>query len=606
MANIDELLFQVSKPARYTGGEWNSIIKNWETTPVHIALAFPDIYEIGMSNLAIHILYDILNKNPDVLAERVFAPWVDMEQVLRSNNIPLFSLETKHPLNEFDIIGFSIDYELTYTNVLNIMDLGGIPVLRRDRNENHPLIMAGGSCALNPEPLSDFIDIFFIGEAEAFLPEFLELYRQTGKNRGSFLTRLAKVPGVYIPEFYDVQYNKDGTIKKFGPSVAGAPGSIERRISFSGPGLALKPVVPYIETVHDRAMIEIQRGCSRGCRFCQAGMIYRPIRELSHDEVAGYLTEIIDNCGYSEASLLSLSTGDYHDISGLITSLKGKFSKQSINISLPSLRLDKSSIDLIESLPRKRKTTLTFAPEAGSDRLRKAINKNIPEDLILDTFATAFQKGWLNLKLYFMIGLPTETYEDIEAIVDLVAKTLKLGSKSRRPGLRINVSTFVPKAHTPCQWLPQDNEAEILKKQDILRHGLSKLKLRFSWQDTGISQLEALLSRGDRRLGAVIYRAWQQGCRFDTWNEHFDFSRWLQALADNNLDLSFYAHRQRSLDELLPWQHIDIGVTSAFLKRELEKIKEGIVTGDCRTDSCNACGLQRWSDDCRSKLGNSL
>jgi radical SAM family uncharacterized protein len=606
MANIDELLFQVSKPARYTGGEWNSIIKNWEITPIHVALAFPDIYEIGMSNLAIHILYDILNKNPDVLAERVFAPWVDMEQVLRSNNIPLFSLETKHPLNEFDIIGFSIDYELTYTNVLNIMDLGGIPVLRRDRNENHPLIMAGGSCALNPEPLSDFIDIFFIGEAEAFLPEFLELYRQTGKNRSSFLAGLAKVPGVYIPEFYDVQYNKDGTIKKFGPSVAGAPGSIERRISFSGPGLALKPVVPYIETVHDRAMIEIQRGCSRGCRFCQAGMIYRPIRELSHDEVAGYLTEIIDNCGYSEASLLSLSTGDYHDISGLITSLKGKFSKQSINISLPSLRLDKSSIDLIESLPRKRKTTLTFAPEAGSDRLRKAINKNIPEDLILDTFATAFQKGWLNLKLYFMIGLPTETYEDIEAIVDLVAKTLKLGSKSRRPGLRINVSTFVPKAHTPCQWLPQDNEAEILKKQDILRHGLSKLKLRFSWQDTGISQLEALLSRGDRRLGAVIYRAWQQGCRFDTWNEHFDFSRWLQALADNNLDLSFYAHRQRSLDELLPWQHIDIGVTSAFLKRELEKIKEGLVTGDCRTDSCNACGLQRWSDDCRSKLGNSL
>jgi radical SAM family uncharacterized protein len=606
MANIDELLFQVSKPARYTGGEWNSVIKNWETTPIHIALAFPDIYEIGMSNLAIHILYDILNKQPDVLAERVFAPWVDMEQVLRSNNIPLFSLETKHPLNEFDILGFSLDYELTYTNVLNIIDLGGIPVFRRDRNEKHPLIMAGGSCALNPEPLSDFIDVFFVGEAEAFLPEFLEVYRRTGKNRSSFLTELAGVPGVYIPGFYDVQYHEDGTIKKFAPSAAGALKSIERRISFSGPGLALKPVVPYIEIVHDRAMIEIQRGCSRGCRFCQAGMIYRPIRELSHDEVAGYLTEIIDNCGYSEASLLSLSTGDYHDISGLINTLKGKFSKQSINISLPSLRLDKSSIDLIESLPRKRKTTLTFAPEAGSDRLRKAINKNIPEDLILDTFSTAFQKGWLNLKLYFMIGLPTETYEDVEAIVDLVAKTLKLGNKGRRPGLRINISTFVPKAHTPCQWLPQDNEDEILKKQDILRHGLSKLKLRFSWQDTGISQLEALLSRGDRRLGAVIYRAWQMGCRFDTWSEHFDFSRWLQALADNNLDLSFYAHRQRSLDEILPWQHIDIGVTSAFLKRELEKIKEGIPTGDCRTDSCNACGLQRWSDDCRSKLGNGL
>lgn len=602
MANIDELLFQVSKPARYTGGEWNSIVKKWDTIQIHIALAFPDIYEIGMSNLAIQILYDILNKQPDVLAERVFAPWVDMEEVLRSNNIPLYSLETKHTLNEFDIIGFSLGYELAYTNVLNMLDLAGIPVFRRDRNESHPLIIAGGSCALNPEPMSDFIDVFFIGEAEESIVEFLDACRRSGNDRKSLFASLVKIPGIYVPGYYHVQYNIDGTVKKFTPETEDAGSNIERRISFSGPGIALKPVVPYIEVVHDRAMIEIQRGCSRGCRFCQAGMIYRPIRELSHEKVANYLTEIIDNCGYSEASLVSLSTGDYHDISGLITTLKGKFNKLGINISLPSLRLDKSSIDLIESLPQKRKTTLTFAPEAGSDRLRKAINKNVSEDLMMDTFTAAFQKGWLNLKLYFMIGLPTETYEDVEAIVELIGRILKLGNKNRRPGLRINVSTFVPKAHTPCQWLPQDNEDEIIKKQDLLRHGLSKLKLRFSWQDTGVSQLEAVLSRGDRRLSAVIYRAWQLGCKFDTWNEHFNFSRWLQAFTDNNLDLSFYAHRQRSLDEILPWQHIDTGVTVSFLKRELEKIREGTDTLDCRTDSCNTCGLQRWSQDCRRKL----
>jgi radical SAM family uncharacterized protein len=603
MANIEELLFQVSKPARYTGGEWNSIVKKWDATPIHIALAFPDIYEIGMSNLAIQILYDILNKQPDVLAERVFAPWVDMEEVLRSHGIPLYSLETKHPLSEFDVIGFSLGYELTYTNVLNMLDLAGIPVFSRDRTDSHPLIIAGGSCSLNPEPMSDFIDAFFIGEAEESVLEFIDACRRAGKDRKSLLAELVKVPGIYIPGFYRVRYNSDGTIKEFAAEQEAAGSSIERRIFFAGPGAALKPVVPYIEVVHDRAMLEIQRGCSRGCRFCQAGMIYRPIRELSHEKVVNDLTEIIDNCGYNEVSLVSLSTGDYHDISSLINKLKSKFSGRSINISLPSLRLDKSSLDLIESLPQKRKTTLTFAPEAGSDRLRRAINKNISEELIMDTFATAFQKGWLNLKLYFMIGLPTETYEDVEAIVQLIGKILKLGNKSRRPRLRINVSTFVPKAHTPCQWLPQDTEDEIVKKQDLLRHGLSKLKLRFSWQDTGISQLEAVLSRGDRRLGAVIHSAWQSGCRFDTWNEHFNFSKWLQALDDNGLDVSFYAHRERSLTETLPWQHIDTGVTVSFLKRELERIREGTDTTDCRRDTCNTCGLQRWSEECRSKLG---
>jgi radical SAM family uncharacterized protein len=603
MANIEELLFQVSKPARYTGGEWNSIVKKWDLIPIRVALAFPDIYEIGMSNLAIQILYEILNKQPDVLAERVFAPWVDMEEVLRSSGIPLYSLETKHPLKEFDIIGFSLGYELTYTNVLNMLDLAGIPVLSKDRTDRHPLIVAGGSCCLNPEPMSDFIDVFFIGEAEESLLEFIDTYRHSGKDRKQLLASLSRIPGIYIPDFYRVEYNSDGTVKKFTPDKEGLPGTIERRIFFAGPGTSLQPVVPFIEVVHDRAMIEIQRGCSRGCRFCQAGMIYRPIRELSHERVINDLSRIIDNCGYSEASLVSLSTGDYHDISGLVNKLKSKFNERPINISLPSLRLDKSSIDLIESLPRKRKTTLTFAPEAGSVRLRRAINKNVTEELIMDTFTTAFQKGWLNLKLYFMIGLPTETYEDVEAIVQLVGRILKLGAKNRRPGLRINVSTFVPKAHTPCQWLPQDKEDEIIKKQDILRRGLSKLKLRFSWQDTGISQLEAALSRGDRRLGAIIHRAWQTGCRFDTWSEHFNFDKWLQAFNESGFDISFYAHRERSLDEILPWQHIDTGVTISFLKRELEKIREGVDTGDCRNEPCNSCGLQRWSEDCRSKPG---
>lgn len=606
MANIEDYLFRVTRPARYTGGEWNSIKKNWNTTPLHIALAFPDIYEVGMSNLAIQILYDILNKQDDVLAERVFAPWVDMEEVLRSNNILLSSLETRHPLKEFDVVGFSLGYELTYTNVLNMLDLGGIPVLRKQRTDRHPLIIAGGSCVLNPEPMSDFIDVFITGEAEESILEFVEACRRRGKDRPQLLKELARIPGIYVPEFYQVQYNSDGTIESFTPRIPEASARIQRRIYFSGPGTVVKPVMPYIEVIHDRGMIEIQRGCSRGCRFCQAGMIYRPVRELSHERVIEDLSAIVDNCGYNEVSLVSLSSGDYHDVNGLINKLKNRFNGRNINISLPSLRLDKSSIDLIESLPRKRKTTLTFAPEAGSDRLRKAINKDVPEELIMDTFATAFQKGWLNLKLYFMVGLPTETYDDVQAIVQLVSRILKLGSRTRRPGLRVNVSTFVPKAHTACQWLPQESEVEIIKKQEILRQGLSKLRVHLSWQDIKVSQLEAVLSRGDRRLGSVIYGAWKSGCRFDTWNEHFYFEKWVQSFTENNLDISFYARRERSLDEILPWNHIDTGVTTAFLQRELKNINEGVTTGDCRRDLCNTCGLQRWSTDCKGKLANNI
>ncbi len=600
---LNDILFQVSKPARYTGGEWNSKVKKWDSVPVHIALAFPDTYEVGMSNMAIPILYNILNKQSDVVAERVYAPWTDMEALLRSNSIPLYSLETRRPLGDFDIIGFSLGYELTYTNVLNMLDLAGIPVLSEERNEDHPLIIAGGSSALNPEAMSDFIDVFVIGEAEEVILKVIEIFHRCGRNRKKLLPELAQLPGVYVPSLYNVEYGSDGVISRF---IAGAPAKpvIERQVFLGGPDPVTDPVVPYIQIIHDRGAIEVQRGCSRGCRFCQAGMIYRPIRELSHDRVIDCAAQIIGNCGYNEISLVSLSTGDYHDINGLINRLKPGFTGKHISLSLPSLRLDVSSIDLIESLPQKRKMTLTFAPEAGTDRLRRAINKYIPEDLIMNTFAVAFQKGWLNLKLYFMIGLPSETMEDVQGIVDLVNKIVNLGSRTyrRRPGIRVNVSTFVPKAHTSCQWVAQESEANIIAKQEVLKRGFRRLGVNFSWADTGVSQLEAVLSRGDRRLGRVIHSAWKSGARFDTWNEYFNFSRWLGALDGCGLEASFYANRQRSLDEILPWGHIDTGVTTAFLKKENTRIWEGTTTGDCRTGDCNTCGLQRWSQACRDKI----
>jgi radical SAM family uncharacterized protein len=557
-----------------------------------------------MSNMAIPILYNILNSRQDVLAERVYAPWTDMETLLRTNEIPLCSLETGHSLGDFDIIGFSLGYELSYTSVLNMLDLADIPVLREERDSSHPLVIAGGSSSLNPEPMSDFIDIFVIGEGEEIILKLLDLYRNYGNDRKKLLIELAQLPGIYVPSMYRVEYNNDGRIRSFTPEVREAATRIERQVFLKGPEPVTDPVVPYIQVIHDRGGIEVQRGCSRGCRFCQAGMIYRPIRELSHEKVIDCAGKIICNCGYNEISLVSLSTGDYHDIKGLINKLKPGFSDQHISLSLPSLRLDSSSIDLIESLPQKRRMTLTFAPEAGTERLRKAINKDIPEELIMNTFAVAFRKGWFNLKLYFMIGLPSETMEDVQGIIDLVKKIISMGKTEykKKPGIKVNVSTFVPKAHTPFQWESQDPEEMIALKQETLRKGFKKLGISLSWTDINISKLEAVLSRGDRRLGKVIYAAWKAGSRFDTWNEHFDYSRWLTALHENNLDPEFYADRQRSFDETLPWHHIDTGVTESFLKKEKEKVFQGIITGDCRTGTCNTCGLQRWSSDCKAKI----
>ncbi len=598
----DAFLRNVVKPARYIGGEWNSMPKDWGDVRVHVALAFPDIYEVGMSNMAIPILYEILNNANGVLAERVYAPWPDMEEQLRLQGLSLYSLETRRPLQEFDIIGFSMGYELSCTTVLNMLDLAGLPVFSRDRSGRHPLIVAGGSCAMNPEPMSDFIDIFFIGEAEDAVLSLTDAYQTYGTDRDELLRRLAELPGVYVPRFYKTSYKVDGTISSLAPIHINAPSVIERSVARQL-RLVTRPVVPFIEVIHDRGAVEIQRGCSRGCRFCQAGVLYRPVRELPENEILGAIECLAHNCGYNTFSLVSLSSGDYSNINHLVNSITHKYSGDGISLSLPSLRLDKSSIELIDSLPAGRKTTLTFAPEAGSDRLRKAINKWIPQESMMEAFAAAFEKNWMNLKLYFMIGLPTETLDDIVAIADLVESVGKLGKgiRGRPPRVRISVSSFIPKPHTPCQWEAQESEDLLNKKHLILQARLRRSGVQLSWHDTRTSLLEATLSRGDSRLGAVIYTAWKKGCRLDTWSEFLDFDKWKQSFSECGIDPSFYAHRRRDPDEIMPWQHISSGVSTAFLKAEQHKISMGDLTSDCRYADCNLCGMQGKQPSCRAR-----
>ena len=606
----DSILFNVTRPARYTGGEWNSITKDWHEADIKIALSYPDTYEIGMSNIALTILYDILNNQPGVLAERVFTPWPDMAAAIETAAIPLLSLESGHPLNEFDIIGFSLGYELTFTNVLNMLHLSRIPVLAGERDDSHPVIIAGGSCCLNPEPMADFIDFFVIGEVEELLPELINLIRGWKSRKASrkeLLRQAAAIPGIYVPSLYHVEYQEDGLFKRITPSVTEASPLIKRQIVTKLPPPVTSPVVPYIETVHDRGAIEISRGCSRGCRFCNAGMIYRPLRQRPKEEVLKAVDGLITNCGYDEVSLVSLSTSDYDDIHELVTEIARRYNRQNLAISLPSLRINRDSVKLIDCLPSRRRTGLTFAPEAGSQRLQRVINKYIPEDEFLATATAAFEKDWQNLKLYFMLGLPTETEDDIQGIAQLVNRIQALGKKApgRRPQIRVSLSTFVPKPHTPFQWVAMDSEQQIETKHEILKSGLRRKGVKLSWQEPKMSLLEAVLSRGDRRLGGVIHRAWQLGAAFDGWSEHFKYEIWLRAFKEAGLKPEFYAGRQRSLDEPLPWGHIDTGINPAFLKKEYKHATEERLTPDCHLEACNVCGLERWQAECKKKQTES-
>ena len=556
--------------------------------------------------MAVTILYDLLNRQPDVLAERVYAPWQDMETAMRQTGMTLFSLESKHALKDFDVIGFSLGYELTYTNVLNMLDLAQIPVLATDRNDSHPLVIAGGSCTLNPEPMADFIDLFVIGDGEDIILKLVEHLREHHKNgkkmpKEALLRQLAMLPGIYVPSLYKVEYNADGLVKSMKPITPEAKSSIERCIVAKLPPTVTKPVVPFIEIVHDRGAIEIQRGCSHGCRFCQAGIAYRPLRVRTQDEILQAADELVSNCGYNEVSLVSLSTSDYPHIDELVTRLSQSY--PDLALSLPSLYIDSFSIDLMSKLPHHNKTGLTFAPEAGSERLRRSINKDITEEKLLETAAAAFGKGWTGLKLYFMIGLPGETSEDVSEIVQLVEKVRALGSKTGRvPQIRVTISTFVPKPHTPFQWVAQESEEGLNAKHELLRQGLHRKGVKMSWQDPKISQLEAALSRGDRRLGKVIQRAWQLGCTFDSWSEYLKLENWQRAFRETGLAPDFYARRSRSLDEMLPWAHINTGVSTEFLKREYQRALEEQETRDCRTEACNACGLERSQPECQEKL----
>lgn len=595
---LERILPTVQKPARYVGGEYGQTMKDKRSVELRVAFCFPDTYEIGMSNLGMRILYAVMNRMEGVWCERVFAPWGDMENAMRANGLPLYALESGDPVSEFDLIAFTIGYEMSYTNVLNMLRLSGVPLHAADRTGLEHMVFAGGACVYNPEPLADFVDFFSVGEGEESTPEILELYRRAkreGWSRPEFLRAVAQIEGVYVPSLYRHEWNEDGTLASVTP-LDGAPARVTKRI-VQDLDTALYPtdgIVPNTEIVHDRSNLEVMRGCIRGCRFCQAGYTYRPVRPRSPETLRRQAIESLENSGCHEITLSSLSTSDYRGLPELADAMLDYCAPRKINLSLPSLRADNFSRDLMLRLQQVRKSGLTFAPEAGTQRLRDAINKNVTEQEILDTCAIAFEGGWNNVKLYFMLGLPTETDEDVLGIADVAARVMhawRESAQNKQRGVRITVSTswFVPKPHTAFQWEPQISKEEYERRVALLREAIKTKTVTYNWHDSDTSFLEAVLARGDRRLGKVLETAWRKGAKLDAWEEYFSLERWLEAFDECGLDPHFYANRTRAEDELMPWSMISSGVTEQYLLRERHKAYESVTTPDCRTH-CNGCG----------------